>query len=268
VKQLICLGSLLFVMFIRTLALSVNPIGPGDSLAAPSCRESSSEPSASCGEIESRILSSTLRISIQSWVATPDGAGREMMMSGGHATVKDGRFLVTHNHFDIPLSIRHRADEPEPHSQVYLYDAAGKLRHSGPLTDFSIVAEDTETLVLAHKSSGFLESLGFSSAQFKSWEGLGLESGMEVAQVDWDGRRARVDCVTVGDIAVEDGVPRILLADGAKAGASGGGVFWRGYHIANNWLIREGVGSNGDVIVDTTAALNSQLVVNALVDGD
>jgi hypothetical protein len=265
VKRLIALSSLLFVFVVKLLSTAIGASVSNDSSAAPAplCAEPSLEWSDRCALLEAQILSATVRISFQTWAPASDGTSREMLMSGGHATVKDGRYLVTHNHYDIPLSIRHQEGEPESYTHVYLYDAAGELRHSGPLTDFSIVVEDMETLVLAHKESSFFEALGFTSAEFKSWAQLPLGVGMEVAQVDWDGKRARVDWATVSDLAVENGVPRIVLDDGAMAGASGGGIFWQGTHIANNWRAKGEIGSAGDMINrSTTAALNSQLVVS------
>jgi hypothetical protein len=71
--------------------------------------------------------------------------------------------------------------------------------------------------------------------------------------------------VSVTDFTVENGVPRIVLADGAMAGASGGGIFWDGYHIANNWRVKrilDSIGERSSQI--TTAALNSQLVLSDL----
>jgi len=61
-----------------------------------------------------------------------------------------------------------------------------------------------------------------------------LGVGLEVAQLDWDGRTARVDWVRV-DRVLGDGEGTILVLDSCiKVGASGGGVFWNGVHIANN----------------------------------
>lgn len=248
-KHLMVVTSLAFVIIAKVLAPALSTVYDGSTKA----------------KLEAQILSSTVRVYFQTWVVAPDEGGYLTYESVGHATVKDGRYLVTHNHTEIPLSIRSREGDPESFTQVFLFNAGGELRHEGPLTDFSIVVEDAETLVLAHRENGFLESLGFTSAEFKSWEPLALEVGMEVAQIDWDGEKARVDWVAVSDFTVEKGVPRIALADGATVGASGGGIFWQGYHIGNNWRVEEQLDNMGDVIgQSTTAALNSPLVVRDL----
>ena len=78
-----------------------------------------------------------------------------------YGTVKNGRYLVTHNHFSILLSIRPRAAEPEVYALVTLYNCTGDVLFRGPLSDFELIQEDPETLVIAHKKEGFLEELGF-----------------------------------------------------------------------------------------------------------
>jgi NADH:ubiquinone oxidoreductase subunit B-like Fe-S oxidoreductase len=84
---------------------------------------------------------------------------------------------------------------------------------------------------------------------------------MHVAQVDWDGERAHIDWVVVDKIITQEGTPRLILSNGVLNGASGGGIFWNGYHIANNWSLIEMVGADGTVLGQvTTAALNSEAV--------
>jgi len=81
---------------------------------------------------------------------------------------------------------------------------------------------------------------------------------MEVAQVDWDGATTRVDWTTVQEVNVEDGVPRLVLADDVMLGASGGGIFWQGIHIANNWLMVQHYGESGKLTdTMTKVALNA-----------
>ncbi len=87
---------------------------------------------------------------------------------------------------------------------------------------------------------------------------------MEVAQIDWDGRTTRVDWVPVREVTLESGVPRLKLDDGAMVGASGGGIFFQGQHIANNWRVEEQIDASGAVVGQfTTVALNSTQVVAA-----
>jgi hypothetical protein len=260
-KTLISLTSLTLVILFNFLTPAVSPLFASDSaIAHPAlCSESLPERSSRCAQLEANILSSTVRVYFQTWVVTDDEAGYEMYESVGHATVKDGSYLVTHNHTEIPLSIRQRSGDPDVYTKIFLTNAAGDLLHEGPLTDFSIIVADTETLVFAHKEAGFLTSLGFTSATFRSWETVPLSAGMEVAQIDWDGERASVKWVPIEEITVNRGVPQIKLASGVMAGASGGGIFWQGEHIANNWRVKITLDGMDNVIDQTTtAALNSQ----------
>jgi hypothetical protein len=191
-------------------------------------------------------------------MVSDDESGYEIDSIVGHATVKEGRFLVTHNHFRIPLSIRPRDGEPEVYAVVKLSNSRGELLFEGPLSDFELVWEDPEALVISPKEEGLLEKLGIASAEFSDWSTVPLEAGMEVGQVDWDGATTRVDWVTIQEVKVEDGVPRLVLADDVTPGASGGGIFWRGVHIANNWaMVQQFEGSGALVDIVTKVALNS-----------
>jgi hypothetical protein len=209
-------------------------------------------------QIEERILKATVRFYIETWVVRAGDAGYDIDYSSGHGTVKDGRFLVTHNHFNVPLSIRPRYGESELYTSLSLANSRGEILFKGPLSDFEVVWEDPETVVIAHKNDGFFEKLGFESAEFEEWSSVPLEAGMEVAQVDWDGTTTRVDWATVQEVSVQDGTPRLVLADDVTIGASGGGIFWQGVHIANNWRqVQQFDGSGTLINAVTTVALNS-----------
>jgi hypothetical protein len=122
--------------------------------------------------------------------------------------------------------------------------------------------EEEELLVFAYKEADLFAELGFESAEFKDWGSLTLEAGMEVAQIDWDGATTRVDWTTIQEVKLEDGAPRLVLEDGAIPGASGGGIFLNGFHVANNWRIEEQVDASGAVVdTVTTVALNTAMVV-------
>lgn len=223
-----------------------------------SCIQPRGKAEQACRELEKHILAATVRMELVSWIVSDDESGYELDSIVGHATIKEGRYLVTHNHFRIPLSIRHRDGEPEVYVVVKLSNSSGKLLFEGPLSDFELVWEDPEALVITPKEDGLLEKLGFVSAEFSDWPTVPLEAGMEVAQVDWDGATTRVDWVTVQEVKVEDGVPRLVLADDVTPGASGGGIFWRGVHIANNWaMVQQFEGSGALVNTVTKVALNS-----------
>ncbi|MDX1616299.1 MAG: hypothetical protein R3300_18445 [Candidatus Promineifilaceae bacterium] len=213
-----------------------------------------------CSELEQQILSATVRITLESWVLAEEGKGYETKSSTGHATVMNGRYLVTHNHFSLPLNSADAADSGAS-VMVSLYDSGGELLFRGPLSAFDVVSVQEQTVVLAHKEEGFFEALGFRSATFQAATALPLEPGMTVAQIDWDGQQTRVDWVTIERVILDEGTPRLVLFDGATAGASGGGIFWQGVHVANNWGVGEYLGPAGEVIEAVTiAALNSAAV--------
>jgi hypothetical protein len=258
VKKQLTLISLIIVVLISALAPTVASVM--DQLAV---RNESSN-SGNRRLIEQQILKSTVRILVQSLTVKADESGYEIDDTLGHATVMGDRYLVTHNHFDIPLSIRPQGGEPDTYGQVLLYNAVGDLVFKGPLSDFELVREDKETLVFAYKEGGLFEKLGFAPAEFVDWTSVSFRPGMEVAQVDWDGLTTRVDWATIQEVDIEDGVPRLVLNDGAIPGASGGGIFFGGAHVANNWRLEEQVGPQGEVVSElTTVALNSTAVVNS-----
>jgi hypothetical protein len=215
-----------------------------------------------CKRLEKQILDSTVRIKVDSWVVRPDESGYDINYSIGHGTVMEGRYLVTHNHFNLPLNIRVGEGDQGAYGVVYLYSSGGDLVYKGPLSDYELMVVGEETLVFAHREEGFFHRLGFISAAFETGASLPLEPGMEVAQIDWDGATTRVDWVKVQMVNMSDGVPALVLDDGAIPGASGGGIFRNGYHVANNWRVEEKLDSAGEVIAAaTTVALNMSPVV-------
>ncbi len=256
-KKQLTLISLIIVVLISALAPTLASVV--DQLSAQDAPSNSSDRR----QIEQQILNSTVRILVQSMTVKADESGYEIDDTLGHATVMGDRYLVTHNHFDVPVSSRPQEGDSDAYGQVLLYNVAGELVFKGPLSDFELVREDKETLVFAYKEGGLFEKLGFASAEFVDWTSVSLRPGMEVAQVDWDGATTRVDWATIQEVDIEDGVPRLVLNDGAIPGASGGGVFLGGAHVANNWRLEEQVGPQGEVVGEvTTVALNSTAVLN------
>jgi hypothetical protein len=205
---------------------------------------------------------------LQWHVQTRNGDGsRTAAGSIGHGTVKDGRFLVTHNHTTI-VSLSNPEDGQLV--EVSITKVNGELVWEGPLAAITIVVEEPETLVLdlgTYRGEGVLAALGLSSVEFSSWDSLPLQPGMEVAQVDWDRTTTRVDWVVIDSITTDGDIPSLELANVAAPGASGGGVYWNGDHIANNWYRTSAVDANsGAVLRDfTVAALNSPRVAEAMV---
>jgi hypothetical protein len=212
-----------------------------------------------CEELAWQILASTVRIEWDLWVANEDGNGYSRVDRIGHATVKEGRYLVTHNHGRIAQSDL----KNKQWDRISVFTASGlPIWPEVPLSSISIAAQDAETLVLDfgdHDDQGLFSLLGLSSAEFRDWETLPLQPEMEVAQVTWDGEKSSVDWVTIKDIVTDNGTPRLELDSTVAAGTSGGGVFWNGYHVANTWYQAYVMDENGATVSRqySGAALNS-----------
>ncbi len=219
---------------------------------------------AICRQVEKRILSSTVQFRIDAWLVKANESGYEVNVTYGHATLKDDSYLVTHNHFSVPLPSQFGGDQPDVYAQVILANSSGEALFKGPLSEFEAVWEDPETLVITHQNAELFQKLGFASADFQDWSSTPLATGMEVAQVDWDGATTRVDWTTIQEVHVEDGVPRLVLGDAVTLGASGGGIFWNGDHVGNNWLQVQHLDQSGQIVASTTkVALNSVHVADA-----
>lgn len=270
-KVQLLLSSLIIIILAQILSLNIAVPVTLDAVPAMSSQVAVSDvtsgqaPAADTlarRQIEERILKATVRIYIETWVVNPDESGYELDTAASHATLKGGRFLVTHNHFSAPITGGSR-DKELGYIGVTLANSDGEPLFKGPLSDFELVWEDPETLIIAHKDDSLFEKLGFASAEFADWSSAPLEPGSEVAQVDWDGTTTRVDWTTVQEINVNEGVPRLVLADSITLGASGGGIFWQGKHIANNWLLVQELGASDELLGATTkVALNSAPVAN------
>jgi hypothetical protein len=220
-----------------------------------------------CQAIEGPILASTVRIEIDAWVRENIENGDTQLSSyrheygNGHGTVKDGRYLVTHNHYSVPLSSSEN-DEAIGYGSVAIFRADGhEIATVSWPTPFQVVFEDSETLILDFgtvEGQGFFASNGFASAEFRAWQQLNLRPGMEAAQIDWDGVSAHVNWVVLESIVIDGSTSKLVLSGSLTPGASGGGVFLDGYHVANNWAVVDQLGTGGDMLNQvSTAALNS-----------
>lgn len=153
-----------------------------------------------------------------------------------HGTVMNGRFLVTHNHFPFDMTAI-SPSYPADFSAFSLYRTDGSpLIDKSPLTNLNVVIAEAEMLVLdfgTFGDQGFFDFLGIPSAQFS--EAAGLTAGMEVAQLNWNEETAWIEWVTVRMVDKQNGIPALILDSALTAGASGGGLFWNGWHIGNNW---------------------------------
>jgi hypothetical protein len=112
---------------------------------------------------------------------------------------------------------------------------------------------------------GFFESKGVPSASFESWQDAEPTVGQSVAQVVWDGRHTSVTWTSIQEVILDNGTPSVVLTNPLHHGASGGGVFLDGSHIAVNWENGKHLDAAGAVIEEfSTAALNSTPLVEAV----
>jgi hypothetical protein len=235
--------------------------------SSSSCAKPRPDSVPECDRLEQQILASTVRLVWHRRLKNNDGRTYTFVDGGiALATIKEGRYLVTHNHSGISSAALNNRES----ITGFVSTATGELIWLGaPLEAITTVVEVAETLVLDFGSDdgrGFFESMGLSSVEFKAWESLPLQSGMEVAQVDWDGQTAQVDWATIDKVIIDNGTPRLELANVVAPGASGGGVFWNGYHIANTWSRVTVSYQPSGAILDqfSVAALNSARVSGQL----
>lgn len=226
--------------------------------ALPSCAAPDATNVERCRQLEANILAVTLRVRIEE-LASKAGEGYEVVdHSIGHATVMAGRYLVTHNHFS--LSLEDLNDGHLRRLSAYGPDGSVIVQHA-PFHVFEVHIPEPQTLVFdfgTYGREGALAYAGFASAQFADWQTLGLQSGDEVAQVTWDGRSTFVDWVRVLRTRDQDGMPALELDSYVAQGASGGGIFYQGYHVGNNWFHGSAEdAASGEVLWQfTVAALN------------
>lgn len=192
---------------------------------------------ASCQAIEQQILDATVRFLMVTPLMYVEGSGMRILNGSGHGTVKDGRYLVTHNHLETAFFSLLQQGDPENLITIYLFNASGELilQEPGQIATVALIERQTVVLDFGEgNGGGYFAAHGFPSATFAA-NNFDLQPGMEVAQVDWDGVSSHVNWVTVEEVTTVSYVPIAKLAGCVQKGASGGGVFWRGRHIGNNW---------------------------------
>jgi hypothetical protein len=197
-----------------------------------------------------------------------EGQGYVSYSGDGHGTVIDGRHLVTHNHYQVPLKDLMADDENGELATVTLYKADGQQLWQGPLTAMEVAYEGAETLLFEFQdedSRGLFEMLGIPPANLDVMPGTSVQVGTEVAQINWDNSQAYVQWTSVEAITEEGHTPVIRLSDCLVPGSSGGGIFVDGVHIANNWSKIDGCdgSTNGVMPFHSTGALNSIELVAA-----
>jgi hypothetical protein len=177
-----------------------------------------------------------------------------------------GRYLVTHNHFKFSLT-EPAANGQEGYIAISLRRADGTLIiDQAPLDAFTIVHADAQTLVLEfldEQGSGLFSALGLPSANFIDWRVANLQPGIELAQIDWNGERAHLDWVQIDVLHLADSVPQLQVNNFARFGCSGGGVYWNGQHIGNNWArsIEENTATDEITRRYSLIALNSDAIL-------
>lgn len=187
-------------------------------------------------ELAARILAATVRLELRFWEHEYGKFARQLDGFVSHGTIKDGRYLVTHNHFGPALERRRLAGQT---ATVTVYTASGEaLLRDFPFEAVEIAYTDGGTMVLdfgAYGKQGVFAIIGLPSAEFEAWYRLPLQPGTEVAQIDWNGTVTHVDWTYVEAIDIEGETPTLQLPNFVRPGASGGGIFWQGRHVGNNW---------------------------------
>jgi hypothetical protein len=240
--------------------LDTQPVGDD---AAVQCEEPTSPLELSCDMQVRRILASVVRYEF--FIPEYDGSDR-LISSLGHGTVKDGRYLVVHNHFGVDLVVFETGAQD---ALLGMHNGLGDLFLWEQKPRFAVVVEEVEALVLDFgvddDGQGFFESKGIQSATYENWQLKEPQPGQSVAQVVWDGSRSDITWTSIKEVILDNGVPRIVLANPLRHGASGGGVFLDGSHIAVNWERGKHLDENGAVIEEfSTAALNSSALVDTV----
>lgn len=186
-----------------------------------------------CQIMEQKLLQSTVRFIITWWWPVPERDVFHAERSVGHATVLPDCRLLTHNHFEWPLP----PDlVPGVITTLYFYDANGEF--IGRTGDFVVEDEGRQWLVLhlaPHVDWCPLEEYADHPAQIDPSPGATLAQVHQVAQIDWDGERTFVSWKTIETVDEVGTVPRVVLVDPVAHGASGGGVFVNGRHVATTW---------------------------------
>ena len=230
--------------------MAAQPVAGG-----PSCANPTPAMAAECQALTERILASTVRLEFHG----PCGGI-------GHATVMGGRYLVTHNHYPVTGEALSRGGDGLIAAVSVLKANGDIILLKAPLTYFNVALIAPEALVLdfhEYGGVGFFDSVDVPSVEAGLLTDMNIQPGSEVAQVDWDLTSTRVTWTRVTAVGEADGTPYLELDSYVEQGASGGGVFYNGVHIANNWSRNtDCVAATGEVVRHySLAALNSGSIV-------
>ncbi len=203
-----------------------------------SCANPVPDRAADCQRMEQMIMDSSVRIMMYTTLMEIDGVCCRSINANGYATVKDGRYLVTHNHYNETVFSLLQQGDPQGQVYVNVINTKGEVILTVPAQTVAVHLVEGETSVLDFGEKdgvGVLATLGLKSAEYKAQPSLPIQPGMEVAQIDWDGSVPHINWTSIEDIITDSGTPNVKISSCIKKGASGGGLFWRGYHIGNNW---------------------------------
>lgn len=222
--------------------------------SAASCAAPTLEIIAACRAQAGRILAATVRLELIA--ITQEGDGKELLT--GHGTVMAGRYILTHNHYGLT---------PEEFGTgrlvsltVFKSDGNIALKDVRPAS-LSVIAVAAEALLLDfgdYGGPGLLGVAGLASAEFAAAAAVRLQPGTELAQIDWDGEAAHVVWTRLTAVHETGDTVTMELDSFVELGASGGGVFLNGVHIANNWVrATDTQGDTGEIVGRSSlAAMN------------
>lgn len=240
--------------------------GQGTSPSNLSCANPIPTHVPACQAMEQEILNSTVRLLLYTPLIHVEGFGMRIVNGMGHATIKDGRYLVTHNHYDDTIFSMLQQGDPDNMITIDIIDTNGEFIMQVPAQTISVIVVDKETLVFDFGETDgvdFFIAHDLPSAKFASQPSMPFQPGMEVAQIDWDGASTHIDWTTIEEVKSKEGTPIVKLSNCIKLGASGGGVFWQGFHLGNNWSKSSECGEENasESSLYSSVALNSGLWV-------
>lgn len=222
-----------------------------------SCVDPGPEAIFDCQTRAEKILASTVRLEFH-------GPGGGI----GHASVVGGRYLITHNHYPVSGEVLERGGDGLI-SAVSVFKANGDIiLLKVPLALYSIVVNTPEALTLdfgEYGAVGFFDGVGIPSADVAPQWLDPIQPGDEVAQIDWNGSTTFVTWALVTAVYTEREISFVELESFVEQGASGGGVYFNGYHVANNWTRNiDRDASTGEVLRQySVAAINTGSVLSA-----
>ena len=243
---------------------TITPVMP---TAEIRCGQPQSAYTTSCQQWEQEILATTVRIRLSGWLASAEentATWTQLETEIGHGTVKDSRYLVTHNHYQMPFDLLAAGRVA---GLVSLFTSTGEpILSKADINIVRVAYADSQILMLDFQTEtgeGLFDQLGIPSAAFKTGAALPLQPGQEVAQIDWDGTITHVDWVEIQTVIADGETPKVQLNNFNEIGSSGGGVFWQGVHIANNWQHTTVTETGGTAVLHqySSAALNSYQLV-------